>query len=340
MSQTTSPTGVEHLADRITAGTERLLREATTDGSNDALAATAAELWDVVAEVDDLLERSISRICRMPSMCRRCRISSSWISFRTRSARRIWTRYLISARFGTPSNCANSGIPSISLISGRSCNNWRSELEDVVGSDTLESSGDSEAAKVREFVDDVKPTRRTRLCSRKRKARGGGSKRRHRQPFEIRGTLRVDAARPGYAGRNRSRTTRLRSRRYRTARSRRAFPRESRPCRRTSDRHRRCLAPYLRSPLEDGGSSAVSNRHESDPTTSPAAGEPPSRGSARKRDRLPSRHSTATALFPVQFGHRWRPRRSPPRATRTGRAGVPSSRGRARGLERRAVRNK
>jgi len=34
----------------------------------------------------------------------------------------------------------------------------RSELEDVVGSDTLESSGDSEAAaKVREFVDDVKP---------------------------------------------------------------------------------------------------------------------------------------------------------------------------------------
>jgi len=56
MSQTTSPTGVEHLADRITAGTERLLREATTDGSNDALAATAAELWDVVAEVDDLLE--------------------------------------------------------------------------------------------------------------------------------------------------------------------------------------------------------------------------------------------------------------------------------------------
>lgn len=158
MSQTTSPTGVEHLADRITAGTERLLREAATDGSNDALAATAAKLWDVVAEVDDLLETidfenlpnavdvsalpDLVELDQLPNAIREKDLDQILDLSTIRDVielRELWN--------------------TVDLVDFRTeLQQLQSELEDVVGSDAFESSGDSEAAaKVREFVDDVKP---------------------------------------------------------------------------------------------------------------------------------------------------------------------------------------
>ncbi|WP_254525149.1 hypothetical protein [Natrinema caseinilyticum] len=56
MNQAQSPTSVEQLVDGLFAGTERLLRELETDASDETLAATVAELLDVVSAVDDLLE--------------------------------------------------------------------------------------------------------------------------------------------------------------------------------------------------------------------------------------------------------------------------------------------
>lgn len=158
MSQTTSPTDVERLAERITAGAERLLRETATDGSDDALAATAAELRDVVAEVDDLLETidfeslpdavdasalpGLVELEQLPNAIREKDLDRTLDLSTIRDAielRELWN--------------------TVDLVDfQRELRELQRELEDVVGSDALEASGDSEArTEIRDFVDDVKP---------------------------------------------------------------------------------------------------------------------------------------------------------------------------------------
>jgi len=138
----------------------------------------------------------------------------------------------------------------------------RSELEDVVGSDTLESSGDSEAAaaKVREFVDDVKPDATNAALQQQeakkaaKAARNGviDSHSKFEELYEStqRGSRlrrpKTDLEQPdcGLVGT------------VRPAPGERFHESLDRADERPTGT-RRCLALYLRSPLEDGGSSAV-----------------------------------------------------------------------------------
>ncbi|WP_226480514.1 hypothetical protein [Natrinema amylolyticum] len=157
MSRDTSPTSAEQFVARITDGTERLLREAAADGS-DERRAVITELLDVVAEVEDLLETTdLERlpaavdVSELPGLVRldelpnamRDRDPDLAVDLSTIGdvieLRELWNTVDIADFL-------------------RELRQLRTELEDVVSPDAFETSGDSEAAaEIRRFVDDVTP---------------------------------------------------------------------------------------------------------------------------------------------------------------------------------------
>ncbi|WP_339102261.1 hypothetical protein [Haloterrigena salinisoli] len=158
MSQTTSPSAAEQLSDRIKAGTARLVRETADDESSDSLSATAAELWDVLEEVDDLL--GTIDLENLPDVIEASALSD------------LLDRDELPAaiREGDPDRALDLSTirravnlrelwNTVDLVDfRRELRQLEAELEDVVGPDLLDSSGDSEAAaEVRSFVDEVKP---------------------------------------------------------------------------------------------------------------------------------------------------------------------------------------
>ncbi len=157
MSQATSPTSVEQLADRITTGTERLLRETAPNGSAETQA-VVTELLDVVEEVDDLLETiDFERLpdavdaSALPNLIKEDGLSDAIREKDPDLALDLSTiRDVIELReFWNTVDIADFL---------RELRQLKTELEDVVGPDAFDSTGDSEAAaEVRKFVDDVKP---------------------------------------------------------------------------------------------------------------------------------------------------------------------------------------
>lgn len=155
MSRATTPADAE-LPDRIEAQTERLLRSAD-EGSDGALSTTAAELWDVVAEAEDLLgtvdlERlpDAVDVSALPDLLERDELPDA-------------------IREGDPDamldlNALRRAVElrelwnAVDLIGFRKeAREFVAELEDVVGPDVLESAGDSETAtELEAFVDEVK----------------------------------------------------------------------------------------------------------------------------------------------------------------------------------------
>lgn len=157
MSQARSPTSVEQLADRITVGTERLLRETAADGS-DETRATVAEVLDIVEEVDDLLETiDFERLpdavdtAALPSLVE---LDGIFEAIRDRNPDSALDLSTLRDVITVPELWN-----AVDLVDfRRELRQLTSELEDLVGSDAFASSGDSEAAaEVREFVDDVTP---------------------------------------------------------------------------------------------------------------------------------------------------------------------------------------
>ncbi|TYL38096.1 hypothetical protein CV102_12880 [Natronococcus pandeyae] len=157
MSHATSPTTFERLSDQVKTGTEQLLQETETDASDETLSTTAAELWDVVEEVEDLLETidleklpdtvevsalpDLLDVDELPNAIREHDPDLALDFSTLRQAiklRELWNTV----------DLADFAKESRQL---------KAELEDVVGPDALDSSGDSEAAtEVTEFVDEVK----------------------------------------------------------------------------------------------------------------------------------------------------------------------------------------
>ncbi|OVE85321.1 hypothetical protein [Natronolimnobius baerhuensis] len=166
MSHAPSPTPFEKLSGQIEAGTERLLREAgdgsdgTLSASNETVSETAAELWDVVDEFEDLLETvdleklpdavdvsALPDLIDLAELPAAIRESDPDLMLDLSQIRRaIHLRELWNA---------------VDLVDfGSELRQLKDELEDVIGPDALASSGAGESdavAEVKQFVDDVKP---------------------------------------------------------------------------------------------------------------------------------------------------------------------------------------
>ncbi|PCR92390.1 hypothetical protein [Natrinema ejinorense] len=157
MSQTSSSTSVEQLLARITAGTERLLQEATPDGS-DETRATIAELLDVVEEVDDLLETidferlpDAVEVSALPDL-----VKLDGVPNAIREHDPDLALDLSAIRDVIHLRGLWNAVDLVDFL--RELRQLKSELEDVLGPDAFGSSGDSEAAaEIRKFADEVKP---------------------------------------------------------------------------------------------------------------------------------------------------------------------------------------
>ncbi|WP_265108754.1 hypothetical protein [Halosolutus halophilus] len=157
MSQATSPTNFEQLSDQIKAGIERLFRETDGDGSDETLSSTAKELWDVVEEVEDLLDTidlerlpDVVEVSALPDLVNLEELPNAIrekdpdlaLDFSTiRHAiklRELWN--------------------TVDLVDfQRELRQLKAEVEDVVGPDALGSSGDSRAAaEIRKFGEEEK----------------------------------------------------------------------------------------------------------------------------------------------------------------------------------------
>lgn len=157
MSHASSPTTFERLSDQVEAGTERLLQETETDGSDETLSSTAKELWDVVEEVEDLLETidleklpDTVEVSALPDLLDLDELPNAIREKDPDAALDLSTlRHAIKLR---------ELWNTVDLVDfGREMRQLRAELEDVIGPDAFDSSGDSEAAaKVKKFVGDVK----------------------------------------------------------------------------------------------------------------------------------------------------------------------------------------
>ncbi|WP_121741638.1 hypothetical protein [Natronorubrum halophilum] len=157
MTQTTSQSPVEQLSTRLKAGTTRLLEETTADESDETLSATAAELWDVVEEVDDIFETidleklpDVVEVSALPDLLDLDELPEAIRERDPDLALDLSTiRHVIHLR---------ELWNTVDVVDfQKELPQLKSELEDVVGPDLLDSSGDSEAAAdVESFVDDVK----------------------------------------------------------------------------------------------------------------------------------------------------------------------------------------
>ena len=154
MSQSTS---LEQLFDRLANALEGLLRAVAEEASDEALASTAAELWDVVAEFEDVLEtvdlerlpdavdgEALPDVLDLERLSEAIRERDPKLALDLDTLRRaIELRELWNA---------------VDLADfGRESDELRSELEDVLGPDAFDSNDDSEAAEELEaFTEDVK----------------------------------------------------------------------------------------------------------------------------------------------------------------------------------------
>lgn len=157
MSHATSPTTFEQLSEQVKAGTERLLQEAETDAPDETLSSKAKELWDVVEEVEDLLETidleklpDTVEVSALPDLLDLEELPNAIRENDPDLALDLSTlRHAVKLR---------ELWNTVDLVDfGREMRQLKAELEDVVGPDALESNGDSEAAaEVTKFVDEVK----------------------------------------------------------------------------------------------------------------------------------------------------------------------------------------
>ncbi|SEW13883.1 hypothetical protein [Natrinema salifodinae] len=159
MTSTSSSSAIDfsRLADRITTGTERLLRDVAVDADDERVAATAAELWDVVAEVDDLLGTvdlenlpAVVDSSALPDLVNPDGLPDAIAERdpdRVLDFKSIRNAIVLRELWNT-----------VDLIDfQREARQLKAELEDVVGADALNSSGDSEAAtEIKQVVDEVK----------------------------------------------------------------------------------------------------------------------------------------------------------------------------------------
>ncbi|QRV13654.1 hypothetical protein JMJ58_11880 [Haloterrigena salifodinae] len=158
MSQTTSPSAAEQLSDRLEAGTERLLRETTDGEPSDSLSATAAELWDVVEEVEDLLEtidlENLPDVVETSALPDLLELDGLPDAIREKDLDQVLDLSTIRRAVNL-----HELWNTVDLVDfQRELRQLKAELEDVVGPDALDSSGDSEAAaEVRSFIDEIKP---------------------------------------------------------------------------------------------------------------------------------------------------------------------------------------
>jgi hypothetical protein len=154
MSQSTP---LEQLFDRLANALEELLRAVAEETSDETLAATAAELWDVVAEFEDVvdtvdLERlpdaidgeAAVDVLDLEGLSEAIRERDPKLALDLDALRRaIELRELWNA---------------VDLADfGRESGELRAELEDVLGPDAFDSTDDSEAAEELEtFTEEVK----------------------------------------------------------------------------------------------------------------------------------------------------------------------------------------
>ena len=158
MTQATSPSTVERLSDRIKTETALLLRESSDGASDEALSSTAKELWDVVEEVEELLEtidlEKLPDVVELSALPDLVELDDLPDAIREKDPDQVLDlgpiRHAIRLR---------ELWNTVDLVDfGKELRQLKAELEDVVGPDLLDSSGDSEAsAEIRAFVDDMKP---------------------------------------------------------------------------------------------------------------------------------------------------------------------------------------
>ena len=158
MSQTSSSSTFEQLSENLKTGAIRLLEETTADESDETLSTTAAELWDVVEEVEDLfgtvdLEKlpDIVEVSALPDLLELDELPEAIRERDPDAALDLSTiRHVIHLR---------ELWNTVDLVDfQKELRQLRTELEDVVGPELLDSSEGSEAAaEIKSFVDEVKP---------------------------------------------------------------------------------------------------------------------------------------------------------------------------------------
>ncbi|WP_436345716.1 hypothetical protein [Natronorubrum sp. FCH18a] len=158
MSQATSSSTFEQLSENLKTGAVRLLEETATDESDETLSATAAELWDVVEEVEDILGTidleklpDVVEVSALPDLLELDELPEAIHERDPDAALDLSAiRHVIHLR---------ELWNTVDLVDFQTeLRQLRAELEDVVGPDLLDSSGGSEAAtEVTSFVDGVKP---------------------------------------------------------------------------------------------------------------------------------------------------------------------------------------
>lgn len=153
MSQSTA---LEQRFDRLADALERLLLAVAEEAADETLAATAAELWDVVAELEDVLEtvdlerlpdavdgEAIPDVLDLERLPEAIRERDPVLALDLDALRRaIELRELWNA---------------VDLVDfGQESDELRAELEDVLGPDAFESNDDSEAAEeLEEFTEEL-----------------------------------------------------------------------------------------------------------------------------------------------------------------------------------------
>lgn len=158
MTQATSPSTVEQLSDQIKAGTTLLLRETSNGTSDETLSSTAKELWDVVEEVEDLLEtidlENLPDVVEMSALPDLLELDELPDAIREKDPDQVLDLSTIRHAINL-----HELWNTVDLVDfQKELRQLKAELEDVVGPDALESSGDSEAASQAEkFVDEIKP---------------------------------------------------------------------------------------------------------------------------------------------------------------------------------------
>jgi hypothetical protein len=157
MSQSASQSPLERLTERLASGSEQLLRAIETDASDETLASAATELREVIEEFEDLLETidlerlpdavevsALPELLDLEELPDAIREGDPDAALDLRALRRaIKLRELWNV---------------VDLVDfTRESREFKSELEDVIGPDALESSGESEAAEeVESFVDEIR----------------------------------------------------------------------------------------------------------------------------------------------------------------------------------------
>ncbi|SDR14766.1 hypothetical protein [Natronobacterium texcoconense] len=155
MSHTASQSTVDHLSDRIEAGTERLFRDAD---STETLSTTAAELWDVVEELEDLLEtvdlEKLPNVIEVSALADLVAVEEVPAALRDSDPDRALD--LRGIRHAIRLHDLWNTVDLVDFQ--RELRHLKDELEDVVGADALDSSGDSNAGvEIGRYLDEVKP---------------------------------------------------------------------------------------------------------------------------------------------------------------------------------------